>query len=188
MTIALALLAFCLPAAAQNRVAAPSPTLKALEAAALKDPASRPSGEKAKSEAAEDFTGEGPLPFHVQVLSPVELVDPAAPRRPAEPAAPPQAAPKPEAGPSDGRPTYHFVGRKPMDGLTIYTPVQDEAGRDNSTRASGGAGGLLGLLKGLFKFVAIAAGAALIAMGGPVGIGVGAALVAAGAWMLLRKG
>lgn len=179
MTI-LVLLALCQPAAAaQSLRPAFSPSLKALGAEAMKDPAAATSREAAKTGAAAGFTGENPLPFHVKVLSPVELIDPAAPPSP--------RPPQPQPAPGDKTPTYHFEGKKPMGGLTIYTPVRDQEGQDNSTRASGGGGGLFGLLKGLVKWAAVIGGAALMIWGGPVGLVAGAALVAAGATLFLKK-
>lgn len=170
----------------QAAVRLPSPTYEALTAEGDKDPGATPRLEGAKEEAGESYTGSGPLPFHLEVLSPVELIDQAAPRRVApkpEASAEPPAAKEPEG--KDDRPSYHFEGKRPLDGLTVYTPVRDQAGSDNSTSAPGG--GLFGFLKGILKWVAIAAGIALIATLTPVGIGVGAALVAGGAYLALQK-
>lgn len=163
-----------------------SSTYEALKVEAAKDPAGLSKMEGAKADAAQGYTGEGVLPFHVEVLSPVELVDPVTGRRSGDKpqaVSSPSTSKEPPAG--DDRPTYHFEGHSPMGGLTVYKPVRDSAGSDNSTRSSGG--GLFGFLKGLFKWVAIAAGIALIVTMTPVGIGLGAALVATGAYLALKK-
>ncbi|MBI4345529.1 MAG: hypothetical protein HY553_01650 [Elusimicrobia bacterium] len=154
-----------------------SPTYQTLQSDSVKDPAAHARVEASVADAGRAYNGDKPLPFHVEVVSPIELVDPVTGRRtkpgakPEPPAAgEPVAAPSPEpagrgprvetgdpAGAGDGPPTYHFEGKRPMGGLTIYTPVRDQAGRDNRTRAAGGGGGLLGLL----KWVALAALAVL---------------------------
>ncbi|MBI5202411.1 MAG: hypothetical protein HY925_12545, partial [Elusimicrobia bacterium] len=71
----------------------------------------------------------------------------------AKPEAP---APAPETDGSN--PSFHFEGKRPFGGLTVYTPVRDRAGNNNSTRSSGGGGGLMGMLKwiGLAALVVVA--------------------------------
>ncbi len=159
-------------------IALQSPTYRVLSTEARNDPSAASRVENVKGQAAPAYTGESPLPFHVEIVTPVELIDPVTGRRttpgaetPVPPVPPPvtvrpPALAKPEAPAAEpetgGNPTYHFEGKKPFGGLTVYTPVRDQAGRDNSTRASGGGGGLMGLLKWIGLAVAVVVVLALL--------------------------
>lgn len=128
MTRALLLLLLAVPAAATP--AAMTATLEALRSEAVADPAALTARENASARAGKSFDQS----FTIQTLTPVEYVSfPGEPRK----NPPPQIdeTPLPRAktpavevkdpAPSDGENTdYYFEGKKPLNGITIYTPVK----------------------------------------------------------------
>lgn len=131
MTLALLLSLLAGPASATP--AAMSATLEALRSEAAVDPAALTNRESAAVQSGKGFDGS----FTIQTLVPVEYVPVTGePRKNPPPEAavtqdPPRPqqdvppAPKPEAG--DGTNTdYYFQGTKPLNGITIYTPVKGE--------------------------------------------------------------
>lgn len=131
MTLALILLAVAGPASANP--AAMTATLEALRSEAAVDPASLGSREGASVQAGKSFDKS----FTIQTLVPVEYVpltgeprkSPPPETKPDAPA-PKQEKPVPPAeipSKSDGTNTdYYFQGTKPLNGITIYTPVKGE--------------------------------------------------------------
>ncbi len=175
-----------LPASAQDLHANFSPVLESLKRGAADDPAAAPRAEQAKGEAGKSFDGGAPLPISVKVLSPVGFVDaPGAPRSTPTPqtqAAPPVPAPK-DVTPKETGPGYHFEGKSPLPGLTLYTPVKDTPGGDNGTHGGKGGGGLFGIL----KWALLGLGALLIAsFFFPPLLVFGGALVAAGGYLAAK--
>ena len=62
-------------------IALQSPTYRALTNEAMKDSAGLSRIENVRSDASPAYTGENPLPFRVEVVTPVELIDPVTGRR-----------------------------------------------------------------------------------------------------------
>jgi len=95
-------------------------TLEALRSEAAADPAALGSRESAAVQSGRSFDRS----FTIQTLVPVEYVPlTGEPRKNPLPDAPP--APAPSNG--DGTNTdYYFQGTKPLNGITIYTPVKGE--------------------------------------------------------------
>lgn len=137
MTRALLVLFLAVPAAADP--AAMSATLEAMRSQAAADPASFGGREDASVRAGKSFD-QG---FTIQTLEPVEFVTIGEPRKNPPPAldetpAPPRkepAAQTPADNPGAGT-DYYFEGKKPLNGITIYTPVKGEgstSGGDSPT-------------------------------------------------------
>lgn len=120
MTLALLLLLTAGPAAATP--AAMSATLEALSSQAAADPAAL-TRENASVSAGRAFDQS----FTVQTLTPVEYVAfGSEPRKNPPPALEETTPPvKPEENPGEGA-DYYFEGKKPLNGITIYTPVKGE--------------------------------------------------------------
>ncbi len=125
MTRSLLLLLLAVPAAANP--AAMTATLEALRSEAAADPAALTARESASIRAGRSFDKS----FTIQTLTPVEYVPlVGAPRKNPPPQideTPPLPRPTqtvpPAAPPSDGENTdYYFEGKKPLNGITIYTP------------------------------------------------------------------
>jgi hypothetical protein len=141
MTRALLGLFLAVPAAANP--AAMSATLEALNSQAAADPAAL-TREDAASRSGRTFDRS----FTIQTLTPVEHVTVGAPRKNPPPVldetpAPPRRK-EPAAQPPAGNPgagtDYYFEGKKPLDGITIYTPVKGEgstSGGDSPTAKYG---------------------------------------------------
>lgn len=116
MTLALFLSLLASPAGATP--AAMTATLEALRSEAAVDPAALTNRESAAVQSGKGFDGS----FTIQTLVPVEYVPLTGAPRPKKEVPP---APKPGAG--DGTNTdYYFEGKKPLNGITIYTPVKGE--------------------------------------------------------------
>ncbi len=131
MTLALLLSLLAGPAAANP--AAMTATLEALRSEASVDPAALSNRESAAVQSGKGFDGS----FTIQTLVPVEYVPlTGAPRKnpPPAPADKPEiprpkeeVPPAPQPGTGDGTNTdYYFRGTKPLNGITIYTPVKGE--------------------------------------------------------------
>lgn len=155
-----ALLALFLAAPAAADPAAMSATLEALRSQAAADPAALPSRENASARAGRSFDQS----FTIQTLTPVEYVQIGEPRKNPSPAldetpAPPRKEPPaevPQENPGAGA-DYYFEGKKPLNGITIYTPVKGEgstSGGDSPTAKYGKYG----------KY-AVAGGVALLGVG-----------------------
>lgn len=132
MTRSLLVLLLAVPAAATP--AAMTNTLEALRSQAAADPSAPSSREDASFRAGKSFDQS----FTIQTLVPVEHVAFSEPRKNPPPALDEKPQPpkkEPVAGtPNPGEGTdYYFEGKKPLNGITIYTPVKG----DGST--SGGA-------------------------------------------------
>lgn len=133
MTRSLLILLLAVPAAANP--AAMTNTLEALRSQAVADPSAPSSREDASARAGKSFDQS----FTIQTLTPVEYVAfSGEPRKNPPPALDEKPQPpkkEPVAGtPNPGEGTdYYFEGKKPLNGITIYTPVKG----DGST--SGGA-------------------------------------------------
>lgn len=127
MTRGLLLLLLAVPAAADP--AAMSATLEAIRSQAAVDPAAPTTREDASARAGRSFDQS----FTIQTLEPVEYVKIGEPRKNPPPAldespAPPRkesAAQPPADNPGAGT-DYYFEGKKPLNGITIYTPVKGE--------------------------------------------------------------
>lgn len=149
-----------------------SATLEALRSQAVMDPAAPTTREDASQKAGKSFDQT----FTIQTLTPVEYVMVAEPRK-----NPPATKPDVKA-PADGdNADYYFEGKKPLNGITIYTPK-----KGNGTTSEGvsptakygtygklaiGIGvGLLvaGLLMGGAPLVGLALGAGLLIGAGAV--------------------
>lgn len=158
MTRSLLLLFLVVPAAATPQ--AMTATLEALRSQAAADPAALTAREDASSNAGKAFDRG----FTITTLSPVEYVQfPGAPRKnpppviEEKPQAPKETVP-PAVPPTDGTNTdYYFEGKKPLNGITIYTPVKG----DGST--SGGASPTDKY--GKYGKYAVVAGVALVGIG-----------------------
>lgn len=125
MTLAL-LLSFLAAPAAANPVAM-SATLEALRSEAAVDPAALGNREGAAVQSGNGFDGS----FTIQTLVPVEYVPlTGQPRKNPAPDAPrPKQEIPPAAAPDKGDGTntdYYFQGKKPLNGITIYSPVKGE--------------------------------------------------------------
>lgn len=119
MTLGLLLLLLAAPAAATP--AAMSATLEALSSQAAADPAAL-TRENASVRAGRTFDQS----FTVQTLAPVEYVAYGSePRRNPPPLVEETAPVKPPENPGAGA-DYYFEGKKPLNGITIYTPVKGE--------------------------------------------------------------
>lgn len=169
MTLALLVLLLASPAAANP--AAMQGTLEAIRSQAAVDPAA-PSREDASVRAGKSFDQS----FTIQTLAPVEYVEFATERRKNPPPAldetpkPPRKEPiakDPVENPGAGT-DYYFEGKKPLNGITIYTPVKGEGS------TSGGASPTEKY--GTYGKYAIVGGLALLGVGLALG---GAPLVAA---------
>lgn len=119
MTRGLLILLLAAPAAATP--AAMSATLEALSSQAAADPAALPSREDASARAGRSFDQS----FTIQTLTPVEHVRFGEPRRNPPPALEETPAPPRAENPGAGA-DYYFEGKKPLNGITIYTPVKGE--------------------------------------------------------------
>lgn len=180
MTRAFLLVLLAVPAAADP--AAMSATLEALRSQAAADPAVISTREGASLQAGKSFENS----FTIQTLTPVEYVplsgeprknpppvlDEPAPRPRKEPVVKEPAVEPPArlGGPTDGENAdYYFEGKKPLNGITIYTPVKGQgstSGGESPTDKYGtygkyaiGAGAALlvgGLLLGGTPLVAMA--------------------------------
>jgi hypothetical protein len=124
MTRSLLVLLLAVPAAANP--AAMSNTLEALRSQAAADPSAPSSREDASARAGKSFDQS----FTIQTLTPVEYLPlTGAPRKNPPPQIdekPLPPAKEPVAGtpnPGDGT-DYYFEGKKPLNGITIYTPVK----------------------------------------------------------------
>ncbi|PIR18653.1 MAG: hypothetical protein COV48_06355 [Elusimicrobia bacterium CG11_big_fil_rev_8_21_14_0_20_64_6] len=169
-----------LPAAATP--AAMSSTLEALRSTGVGDSASITTREDASSRAGKTFDQS----FTIQTLTPVDYVSlDGVPRKNPPPVTPEKPA-KPEdtaGNPSDGTNTdYYFEGTKPLNGITIYTPVKGEGSTSGgeSPTAKYGAYGKYALAGGAALLVAGLAlgGTPLVALAllGGILIGAGAVL------------
>ena len=122
MTRSLLVLFLAAPAAATP--AAMSATLEALRSQAAVDP-SAPSREGASLQAGRAFDKS----FTIETLAPVEYVAfGGEPRKSPPPALDEKPQPKKEPAaenPGAGA-DYYFEGKKPLNGITIYTPVKGE--------------------------------------------------------------
>lgn len=120
MTFTALLLLLAAPAAATP--AAMSATLEALSSQAAADPAAH-TRENASVRAGRSFDQS----FTVQTLAPVEYVAYGSEPRKSPPpvveeTTPPVAPPENPGAGAD----YYFEGKKPLNGITIYTPVKGE--------------------------------------------------------------
>jgi hypothetical protein len=127
MTRSVLLLLLAVPAAADP--AAMSATLEAIRSQAAVDPAAPTTREDASARAGRSFDRG----FTIETLSPVEYVQVGEPRKnpppqidetPVPPRKTPAAQP-PADNPGAGT-DYYFEGKKPLNGITIYTPVKGE--------------------------------------------------------------
>lgn len=114
MTRSLLVLFLAVPAAA-NPVAMTA-TLEALRSEAAADPAALTAREGASARAGKTFDQS----FTIQTLEPVEFIGVDGPRK--NPVANTTAP-----SPADGEGAdYYFEGKKPLNGITIYTPVKGQ--------------------------------------------------------------
>ena len=129
------LLALLLAAPAAADPVATTATLEALRSEAAADPAALNGRENASARAGKSFD-QG---FTIQTLTPVDYVEiDGAPRKNPPPQtdekpplqrvkAPAAKDGAPPANPSDGAGAdYYFTGKKPLNGITIYTPVKGQ--------------------------------------------------------------
>lgn len=102
--------------------AAMSATLEALSSQAAADPAAL-TRENASVSAGKSFDQS----FTIQTLAPVEYVAYGSEPRKSPPPVVEEATPpaKPAENPGEGS-DYYFEGKKPLNGITIYTPVKGE--------------------------------------------------------------
>jgi len=160
-------------------------TLEALESQAAADPASFGSREGAAVTAGRSFDRS----FTIQTLAPVEYVQvsgeprknppPVIEEKPQAPA-PKQAVP-PSAPPTDGTNTdYYFEGKKPLNGITIYTPVKGDGATSGGESPTDkyGKWGKYAIIGGVALL-----GIGLVLGGGPLVVGalLGGLLIGAGA-------
>ena len=127
MTRSLLLLLLAVPAAADP--AAMSATLEALRSQAAADPASLTARENASARAGKSFDQM----FTIQTLQPVEYIGVDGPRKNPPPQSddkPPLPRKEPAVEPKAPNPgegaDYYFEGKKPLNGITIYTPVKGQ--------------------------------------------------------------
>lgn len=170
-----ALLALLLAAPASANPAAMTATLEALSSQAAVDPAAFTTREGASVHAGSSFDRG----FTVETLTPVEYVAVGEPRRNPPPTIE-ETPPAPRAENPGAGADYYFEGKKPLNGITIYTPVKGEgstSGGDSPTAKYGRYG----------KY-AVIGGVALLGLGLAVGGGplvalalVGGMLIGAGA-------
>ena len=127
MTHSLLVLLLAVPAAANPT--AMTATLEALRSEAAADPAALTAREGASVRSGQNFDHG----FTIQTLAPVEFVAfPGEPRKTPPPslqekAPPPKKAPTEQPAPRDpagDNADYYFQGKKPLNGITIYTPVK----------------------------------------------------------------
>ncbi len=178
MTRSLLALFLAVPAAANP--AAMTATLEALRSEAVADPAALTARENASARAGKSFDHT----FTIQTLSPVEYVEFAGVDGPRK-NPPPQIddrKPLPKKDPvadgtapnsADGEGTdYYFTGKKPLNGITIYTPVKGQGSttEGDSPTAKYGAYGKYAMIGGV-----VLLGIGLALGGAPL---VGLALVA----------
>jgi hypothetical protein len=168
MTKATLLLLLAVPAAANP--AAMSATLEVLRSEAAADPASRGSRESASARSSKDFDQS----FPVSTLVPVEHVQFGEPRKHPPLALEEKVTPATDAPAADGSGAdYYFEGKKPFNGITIYTPKKGEGSTSEGQSPTD--------KYGTYGKYAIVAGVVLLAVGLKLGGGPLAALgVAAG--------
>ncbi len=181
MTKAPLLLLLAVPAAADP--AAMRATIEALSSQAAADPAALTTRENAAATSGRSFDQS----FTIRTLTPVEYVQPGAQRAtppaqleerreaPAREAAKtPAQAPAPS---SDGSNTdYYFVGTKPLNGITIYTPKKGDGTTSEGSSPTD--------KYAKYGKWAVVGGAALLVGALVAGGGVGIALAAVGGLLL----
>jgi hypothetical protein len=174
MTRSFLVLLFAVPAAANP--AAMSATLEALRSEAAADPAALTAREGASVRSGQAFDHG----FTIQTLAPVEYAAfPGEPRKNPPPTVQETAPPK--KAPSDGENAdYYFEGKKPLNGITIYTPVkgQGSTSEGESPTAKYGKYGKYAMIGG-----AVLLGAGLLLGGAPLVAAalIGGLLIGAGA-------
>ncbi|MDP3543676.1 MAG: hypothetical protein Q8T11_14505 [Elusimicrobiota bacterium] len=165
MTFTAFLLLMAAPAAATP--AAMSATLEALSSQAAADPAAL-TREGASVRSGQSFDRS----FTIRTLAPVEYVAYGSEPRKSPPPVVEETAPpaKTAENPGEGA-DYYFEGKKPLNGITIYTPVKGEG--------STSAGEAPTAKYGTYGKYAMIGGAALLVVGAVLGGGplVGLALV-----------
>lgn len=119
MTFSLLVLFLAVPAAADP--AAMSATLEALRSEAAADPAALSNRENASARAGRTFDHS----FTIQSLTPVEYVPLAGAPRKNPPPRLDETPKTPDASNGEGA-DYYFEGKKPLNGITIYTPVKGQ--------------------------------------------------------------
>ena len=162
-----------------------SATLEALRSQAAADPAALTARENASARAGKSFDQM----FTIQTLTPVEFVGVDGPRK----NPPPQSDDKPPLprkesvaepktpNPGEGA-DYYFEGKKPLNGITIYTPVKGQGSttEGDSPTAKYGAYGKYAVIGGvaLVGVGLLLGGAPLVALAliGGLLIGAGAVL------------
>ena len=175
MTKASLCLLLAIPAAADP--AAMRATLEALRSEAVADPAALSNRENAAARSGRSFDQN----FTIQTLTPVEYVTlDGKPRQ-----APPEIEdkiPAASAGPSNGSGAdYYFEGKKPLNGITIYTPKKGEGSTTGGTSPTEkyGAYGKYAIIGGvaLLGVGLLLGGAPLVALALVAGLLIGAGAV-----------
>ncbi|MBI5246332.1 MAG: hypothetical protein HY923_04075 [Elusimicrobia bacterium] len=180
------LLLLAVPAAANPQ--AMTATLEALRSEAAADPAALRNRETASARAGKGFDQS----FTIQTLTPVEYVQYGEPRKNPPPVIEEKLPPAPserklpaaeDAPKTDGTGAdYYFEGKKPLNGITIYTPVKGEGSTSEGASPTDKYGkyGKIGIGVGVGLIVAglLLGGWPLVALGivGGILIGAGAVL------------